>query len=154
MESRSGSGSESPINQHHQPTFLGCLDLTCAHFMCDFLTIQCICEDYVDSYYPDILRTLEELDVIFAHAHLTERRPTLVAAELPKLSDHQVQEMTERYDIHGGAASEDPEAVGAPVNTGGAIDTSLPPVHPPTEHNASGEHTRVPTPTEGAPKVQ
>ncbi|WVF67861.1 hypothetical protein IAT40_002622 [Kwoniella sp. CBS 6097] len=120
-----------------------------------FALINCCFLPFIYLFYPETTgRTLEELDVIFAHAHLTERRPTLVAAELPKLSDHQVQEMTERYDIHGGAATEDPEAVGAPVNTGGAIDTSLPPVHPPTEHLGSGEHTRVPTPTDGAPKLQ
>jgi hypothetical protein len=55
-------------------------------------------------FYPETTgRTLEELDVLFAHAHITKRRPTLIAAELPKLTDHQVHTMTERYDIHGGA---------------------------------------------------
>ncbi|WWC92472.1 uncharacterized protein L201_007430 [Kwoniella dendrophila CBS 6074] len=110
--------------------FFGCINLVFLPFI------------YI--FYPETTgRSLEELDVIFAHAHLTQRRPTLVAAELPKLSDHQIQEMTERYDIHGGAATEDPEAYGAPVNT--EVDTSLPPVHP--HDHVSGDVTRVPSPT-------
>ncbi|OCF56236.1 monosaccharide transporter [Kwoniella mangroviensis CBS 10435] len=105
---------------------------------------------FIYFFYPETTgRSLEELDVIFAHAHLTQRRPTLVAAELPKLSDHQIQEMTERYDIHGGDNAEDPEAIGAPVNV--TPDTTLPPIHP-HDHVGSGEATRVPTPTEGQVK--
>ncbi|WWC65176.1 uncharacterized protein I303_107790 [Kwoniella dejecticola CBS 10117] len=101
---------------------------------------------FIYFFYPETTgRSLEELDVIFAHAHLTQRRPTLVAAELPKLSDHQIQEMTERYDIHGADQAEDPEAYGAAVNQG-TPDTTLPPVHP-HDHVKSGEATRVPSPT-------
>ncbi|WWC72735.1 uncharacterized protein I206_106699 [Kwoniella pini CBS 10737] len=101
---------------------------------------------FIYFFYPETTgRSLEELDVIFAHAHLTQRRPTLVAAELPKLSDHQIQEMTDRYDIHGGDQAEDPEAYGAAVNQG-APDTTLPPVHP-HDHANDGDATRVPTPT-------
>lgn len=73
--------------------------------------------------------------------------------------------MTDRYDIHGGAATEDPEAVGAPVNTG-APDTTLPPTHAAGEVPTNGAavepresvvssssqsqtETRVPSPTFG-----
>ncbi|KAK8850689.1 hypothetical protein IAR55_004609 [Kwoniella newhampshirensis] len=102
---------------------------------------------FIYLFYPETTgRTLEELDVIFAHAHLTERRPTLVAAELPKLTDHQIAEMTERYDIHGGAAeTEDPEAVGAATGAG-KPDTTLPPLHP-TDHAYSGNNERRPSAT-------
>lgn len=104
-------------------------------------------------------RTLEELDVVFAHAHLTKRRPTLIAAELPKLTDYQIQTMTDKYGIHDGAeGTEDAGSYGAPVNAGEA-DTTLPPAHPDgfREGNKnvrdSNEHssnsTRVPTPTGG-----
>ncbi|WVR08726.1 hypothetical protein IAU60_005784 [Kwoniella sp. DSM 27419] len=116
-----------------------------------FACINCAFLPFIYFFYPETTgRTLEELDVIFAHAHLTERRPTLVAAELPKLSDHQVQAMTERYGIHGGAATEDEEAFGAPANVNSPIDTSLPPVHPTDHHD---DHTRVPSPV-NAPKAQ
>ena len=72
-------------------------------------------------------RTLEELDVIFAHAHLTKRRPTIIAEELPKLTDYQVATMTERYDIHGGAADAEADGTyGAALNAG-QPDTTLPP---------------------------
>lgn len=96
-----------------------------------------------------------------ANLRNSERRPTLVAAELPKLTDFQVQEMTDRYEIHGGAAdTENPSAYGAPINAG-APDTSLPPKHPQDDPNyypdgsrrpsggtgESGEQTRVTTPS-------
>ncbi|AFR97888.2 monosaccharide transporter [Cryptococcus neoformans C23] len=127
-----------------------------------FACINCVFLPFIYLFYPETTgRTLEELDVIFAHAHLTERRPTLVAAELPKLTDFQVQEMTDRYEIHGGAAdTENPSAYGAPINAG-APDTSLPPKHPQDDPNyypdgsrrpsggtgESGEQTRVTTPS-------
>ncbi|WVQ86255.1 hypothetical protein IAT38_008423 [Cryptococcus sp. DSM 104549] len=122
--------------------FFGCINLAFLPFIWIF--------------YPETTgRTLEELDVIFAHAHLTERRPTLVAAELPKLTDFQVQEMTDRYDIHGGATdTENPSSFGAPVNAG-VPDTTLPPTHPHDHAYAdrrgsnNSDNTRVTTPTGG-----
>lgn len=84
-----------------------------------------------------------------------------MAAELPKLTDFQVQEMTDRYDIHGGAAdTENPSSYGAPINAG-APDTALPPKHPQDDPSyypdgsrrpsggtaESGEQTRVTTPS-------
>jgi len=108
-------------------------------------------------FYPETAgRTLEEIDVVFAHAHIVQRRPTIIAEELPKLTDHQVQAMTERYDIHGGAADvEAPGTYGAPTNAG-ELDTTLPPPHGDlNEKNPraypdqySGNSTRVPTPTD------
>ncbi|KAK1923146.1 hypothetical protein DB88DRAFT_336144 [Papiliotrema laurentii] len=115
---------------------------------------------FIYFFYPETTgRTLEELDVVFAHAHLTKRRPTLIAAELPKLTDYQIQTMTDKYGIHDGAeGTEDAGSYGAPVNAGEA-DTTLPPAHPDgfREGNKnvrdSNEHssnsTRVPTPTGG-----
>jgi hypothetical protein len=122
------------------------------------------------------LAQLEELDVLYAHSHITKRRATFVAADLPKLTDHQVQVMTERYDIHNGAMEfGHPEAYGAEANQG-EPDTTLPPAEGSRGLNtgnkaipgepgynsssgdvATGENTRVPTPTgetEGIPKPQ
>ena len=59
---------------------------------------------FIYLFYPETSgRTLEELDVLFAHAHILKRRPTIIAEELPKLTDHQIQTMTDRYEIHGAA---------------------------------------------------
>ncbi|KAL7420894.1 sugar transporter-like protein [Cryptotrichosporon argae] len=120
---------------------------------------------FIYFFYPETAgRTLEELDVVFAHAHLTKRRPTLIAAELPKLTDHQIATMTERYDIHGGAADiEAPGTYGAAENAG-EPDTTLPPAHPDafrggpgpaekrthaTSSDSSAEGTRSGTPVYG-----
>jgi len=79
-------------------------------------------------FYPETTgRTLEELDVLFAHAHITKRRPTLIAAELPKLTDHQVQTMTDRYDIHGGAMDMEAGGTYGDAPNSGTPDTTLPP---------------------------
>ncbi|EIW66271.1 hypothetical protein TREMEDRAFT_72410 [Tremella mesenterica DSM 1558] len=106
--------------------------------------------------YPDTTgRSLEEIDIIHAHAYLTERRPTLIAAELPKLTDHQIQVMTDRYDIHGGVADvEAPNTYGTAENAE-KTDTTLPPPHPEVVNGArlgqraddstSGTITRVPS---------
>lgn len=105
---------------------------------------------------------------MYAHSHITKRRATFVAADLPKLTDHQVQVMTERYDIHNGAMEfGHPESYGAEANQG-EPDTTLPPPEGPRGNKAipgepgynssSGDiATRVPTPTgetSGAPKPQ
>lgn len=97
----------------------------------------------------------EELDVLFAHAHITQRRPTIVAAELPKLTDHQISELTERYEIHSAEVDKNNiEAYGAAPNSG-TPDTTLPPQHPEALSGAkgprrsgegSGNNTRVGTP--------
>lgn len=82
-------------------------------------------------FYPETTgRTLEELDVLFAHAHITQRRPTIVAAELPKLTDHQVHVMTERYDIHGGALDNEAGGTFGDAPNAGTPDTTLPPADP------------------------
>ena len=73
---------------------------------------------FIFFFYPETGgRSLEELDVVYAHAHLTHQRTTKVASSLPKLSDAQVQVMSEKYDIHG-ETSHDEEA--------GHIDTTIP----------------------------
>lgn len=98
-------------------------------------------------FYPETGgRSLEELDVVYAHGHITKRRPTLIAKELPKLTEHQVQVLTDRYDIHGSDTV---------PTTEDAIDTSLPPPEATEAEKADGRFstspnsTRVPTP-EGA----
>lgn len=95
----------------------------------------------------------------------SQRRPTIIAAELPKLTEHQIQEMTDRYEIHGGAAefvglsfrfclmltwtsAENADTFGAPVNQD-VPDTTLPPKEAPNEktpRRESGVSTRVATP--------
>ena len=83
-------------------------------------------------FYPETTgRTLEELDVLFAHAHLVQRRPTIVAEQLPPLTDHQVQTLTERYGIHGEVEAdvEAGSAHGAGSETS-IPDTTLPPASP------------------------
>jgi sugar porter (SP) family MFS transporter len=121
-----------------------------------FALANCLFLPFIYFFYPETSgRTLEELDVVFAHAHIVKRRPTIIAEELPKLTDHQIQTLTDRYDIHGGASEEAaPGTFGAPVNAG-EPDTTLPPTHP-SELRTHGNHavnddsglsTRVPTPT-------
>jgi hypothetical protein len=95
---------------------------------------------------------LEELDVVFATAHIQKRRPTLIAAEMPKLTDHQVQVLTDRYDIHGGAMDNEAGGTYGDAPNSGSPDTTLPPTHASDlsgekkgrhEPNADGTSTRV-----------
>jgi len=118
-----------------------------------FAIANCIFLPFIYFFYPETAgRTLEELDVLYAHSYLTKRRPTIIAAEMPKLTDYQIQAMTDRYDIHGGAAEEAADSYGAPVNAG-EPDTTLPPRHPEKNHRESdansGDLTRVPSPMIG-----
>jgi hypothetical protein len=93
-------------------------------------------------FYPETKgRSLPEIDVVFAHAHLSKRRPTLVADELPPLNDHQVDVMQERYNIHGETTA---ETLAADAN----MDLSIPPPQPQSPSVApggSGNSTRVPS---------
>lgn len=99
-------------------------------------------------FYPETSgRTLEELDVLFAHSYLTyvpyfrndikanqfinsKRRPTIIAEELPKLTDHQINVMTEKYDIHGGASDLEANGTIGAATGSDEPDTTLPPTHP------------------------
>ncbi len=95
-------------------------------------------------FYPETGgRSLPEIDVLFAHAHLSKRRPTLVADEMPPLNDNQVDILQERYNIHGN--EEDLE-----TGANGEVDLSIP--HPDAHKNdhhvirhGSGDSTRVPS---------
>ncbi|CAK9783331.1 hypothetical protein CC85DRAFT_268494 [Cutaneotrichosporon oleaginosum] len=113
-----------------------------------FAIANCIFLPFIYFFYPETAgRSLEELDVVYAHAHVTHRRATKVAKELPKLTDHQVQVMTDRYDIHG------PDTE---VTAEDAIDTSIPPRSGNSEkfgmdgrsNSPSPNATRVATPTD------
>lgn len=111
-----------------------------------FACANCIFLPFIYFFYPETSgRSLEELDVLYAHGHMTKRRPTIIAKELPKLTDHQVQVMTDRYDIHGADSVPSEED---------AIDTSLPPqaalgekvVIDGRSQSPTPNATRVPTP--------
>lgn len=133
-----------------------------------FAIANCIFFPIIWVFYPETSgRTLEELDVLFAHAHITKRRPTLIADELPKLTDHQIQTMTDRYDIHGAVAAD----TSADDSRGAAEaqpnpDTTLPPAHPSglnktRDSESDIDATRAPTPnadaavgSSAAPKIQ
>jgi hypothetical protein len=81
---------------------------------------------------------------------------------MPKLNDNQIQIMSDRYDIHGGAEDhpEGANSYGGPINQAGEPDTSIPPADASgkAKHtigrsgsgsgsSVSGDNTRVPTPT-------
>ena len=92
-------------------------------------------------YYPETKgRSLPEIDVVFAHAHLSKRRPTIVADEMPQLNDHQVDVLQERYNIHGESNA---DTIAADDN----MDLSIPPPQPesPSACGYSGNSTRVPS---------
>lgn len=53
-------------------------------------------------FYPETKgRTLEAIDVIFATAFEEKERPTHVAKRMPSLTNAEVEQMTEKLDIHG-----------------------------------------------------
>lgn len=144
------------------PTMTASID---AYTFLLFAIANCIFFPIIWIFYPETSgRTLEELDVLFAHAHITKRRPTLIAAELPKLTDHQIQTMTDRYDIHGAVAADTAadDAIGAGADQPNP-DTTLPPAHPSgfnkphRDSDSDLDATRAPTPTADAaiqPKQQ
>lgn len=73
-------------------------------------------------FYPETGgRELTEIDLIFARAHLANRRPTLIAEELPQLTAHQQEVMLEKYDING------PEDTEAGAVTRENVDLDIPP---------------------------
>ncbi|TXT05971.1 hypothetical protein VHUM_03732 [Vanrija humicola] len=72
---------------------------------------------FIYLWYPETAgRTLEEIDVLYAQAHFANKRVVKIAAEVPKLSDHQIKVLTERYDIHGSSSGLE----------AGSVDTSIP----------------------------
>lgn len=84
-------------------------------------------------FYPETTgRTLEELDVLFAHAHIVQQRPTIVAEQLPPLTDHQVQTLTERYGIHDEVEADAEAGRSRRSSHSGTstVDTTLPPAAP------------------------
>ncbi|KAA8898064.1 hypothetical protein DIURU_004918 [Diutina rugosa] len=53
-------------------------------------------------FYPETAgRSLEEIDVIFAKAYEEKRQPWRVAATMPKLSMHEVEQEAQRLGIYG-----------------------------------------------------
>ncbi|GMM27699.1 glucose-inactivated glycerol proton symporter [Martiniozyma asiatica (nom. inval.)] len=51
-------------------------------------------------FYPETAgRSLEEIDIIFSKAYVENKRPFVVAAELPKLTTRQVEEEAERLGL-------------------------------------------------------
>ncbi|EIM87185.1 general substrate transporter [Stereum hirsutum FP-91666 SS1] len=52
-------------------------------------------------FYPETAgRTLEEIDIIFAKAHVEGKKPTHVANDMEKLTQTQVERVTNALDIH------------------------------------------------------
>ena len=79
-------------------------------------------------FYPETGgRELTEIDLIFARAHLANRRPTLIAEEMPQLTAYQQEALMEKYDIHGPADTE-----GGAV-TRDNVDLDIPPTEAPTK---------------------
>lgn len=73
---------------------------------------------FIYFFYPETTgRTLEEFDVLYAHAHFTGENVTKVAKTMPRLTQSQIQIMSDRYDIHG---------VGGTGIEAGQMDTSIP----------------------------
>lgn len=96
-----------------------------------FALANCIFLPFIYFFYPETTgRTLEEVDILYAESHIKHRRATLIAAELPKLTDHQVQVLTDRYDIHGGALDNEAGGTYGDAPNAGQPDTTLPPAHP------------------------
>ncbi|OBA22039.1 general substrate transporter [Metschnikowia bicuspidata var. bicuspidata NRRL YB-4993] len=59
-------------------------------------------------YYPETAgRTLEEIDIIFAKAHVDGRQPWRVAATLPKLSLKEIEEQGTQLGLYDGDAEKD-----------------------------------------------
>jgi len=73
-------------------------------------------------FYPETGgRELTEIDIIFARAHLANRRPTLIAEEMPQLTAHQQEVLLEKYDING------PEDTESGAVTRENVDLDIPP---------------------------
>jgi hypothetical protein len=80
-------------------------------------------------FYPETGgRELTEIDIIFARAHLANRRPTLIAEEMPQLTAHQQEVLLEKYDING------PEDTESGAVTRENVDLDI----PPAEGNTKG----------------
>jgi hypothetical protein len=95
-------------------------------------------------FYPETGgRELTEIDLIFARAHLANRRPTLIADEMPQLTAYQQETLMEKYDIHG------PEG----IEEGGVnrenVDLDIPPTQPPKGQHGSDTATQVGSDEEG-----
>lgn len=92
---------------------------------------------FIYFFYPETSgRSLEEFDVLYAHSHAVGRRPTVVAKELPKLTDHQIEVMTDRYDLHNNRNT------GKDIENG--VDTSLPPATGGEKHVYDSSDDTVP----------
>ncbi|KAJ9113733.1 hypothetical protein QFC20_001758 [Naganishia adeliensis] len=102
-----------------------------------FALANCIFFPIIWVFYPETAgRELAEIDVIFAHAHLARRRPTLIADEMPALTGHQIAVLQDRYDIHGAT---DTESAGVTQDN---VDLTLPPAEAKDNSETS---TRVPS---------
>ncbi|WOO81944.1 Sugar transporter STL1 [Vanrija pseudolonga] len=96
---------------------------------------------FIYLWYPETAgRTLEEIDVLYAQAHFEHKRVVKVAAEVPKLSDQQIQILTDRYDIHGSTGGLE----------AGEVDTSIPSASSDAGHEKAHveESSEDPSPTQ------
>jgi hypothetical protein len=87
-------------------------------------------------FYPETGgRELTEIDLIFARAHLANRRPTLIAEEMPQLTAYQQEALMEKYDIHG------PNDTEGGAVTRDNVDLDIPPTEAPTKGQGEGFDT-------------
>lgn len=68
-------------------------------------------------------RTLEEIDIIFAKAHVEGKKPTHVANDMEKLTQTQVERVTNALDIHN-VRGDDLEKGGVPAGKLASGDTT------------------------------
>ncbi|MCH0629168.1 sugar porter family MFS transporter [Kocuria palustris] len=81
------------------PIFIGKSDWGCYLF---FACMNFLFVPVIFFFYPETAgRSLEEIDVIFAKAHEEKRQPWRVAATMPKLSMHEVEQEAQRLGIYG-----------------------------------------------------
>ncbi|CAH6718798.1 sugar transporter Stl1p [[Candida] jaroonii] len=82
------------------PVFIGKSDWGCYLF---FAAMNFLFIPIVFFFYPETAgRTLEEIDIIFAKAHVEGRQPWRVAATLPKLSLAEIEEQGNALGLYDG----------------------------------------------------
>ncbi|KAF6045236.1 Sugar (and other) transporter family protein [Candida parapsilosis] len=64
---------------------------TCTNWLCNFAVVMFTPKFIETSNWVVICRSLEEIDIIFAKAHVEGRQPWRVAATLPKLSLQEIE---------------------------------------------------------------
>ncbi|KAI5801136.1 hexose carrier protein [Geopyxis carbonaria] len=62
-------------------------------------------------FYPETAgRSLEELDIIFARAHMDNESPVAVAKNMPKMDNDQIEMVAAELDLHDGSTRDEEKA--------------------------------------------